>query len=59
MNEHAPKKIRGAAARNHREKELRDQQKERERQEAASKRKSRVDRRRAEGEIVHSVHQSQ
>jgi hypothetical protein len=43
------KKIRGAAARNHREKELREER-ERSRQEAANKRKGRAERRRVEGE---------
>lgn len=42
------KKIRGAAARNHREKELREER-ERTRQEAASKRKGRAERRRIDG----------
>lgn len=41
------KKIRGAAARNHREKEIREER-ERSRQEAATKRKGRAERRRAE-----------
>jgi hypothetical protein len=45
-----PKKIRGAAARNHREKELREQR-ERERIEAAIKREARSTRRRGDGEI--------
>jgi hypothetical protein len=49
--ESTPKKnIRGAAARNHQAKELREQR-ERERQEAANRRKSRVERRRADGEL--------
>ncbi|KAF4629802.1 hypothetical protein G7Y89_g8341 [Cudoniella acicularis] len=43
----AAKKIRGAAARNHKEKELREER-ERTRQEAASKRKGRAERRRVE-----------
>ena len=43
------KKIRGAAARNHREKELREER-ERSRQEAANKRKGRAERRRIEGQ---------
>jgi len=42
------KKIRGAAARNHREKELREER-ERSRLEAANKRKGRAERRRVEG----------
>jgi hypothetical protein len=42
------KRIRGAAAHNHREKELRDE-KERIRAEAASKRRNRADRRRIDG----------
>ena len=47
-----PKKsIRGAAARNHQAKELRDQ-KEKERQEAANRRKTRVERRRGEGKSM-------
>ncbi|EPE36949.1 FYVE/PHD zinc finger [Glarea lozoyensis ATCC 20868] len=46
-----PKKIRGAAARNHREKEMREE-KEKIRQEAASKRKGRAERRRLDGELV-------
>lgn len=43
------KKIRGAAARNHKEKELREER-ERSRQEAAKKRMGRAERRRVEGE---------
>jgi hypothetical protein len=43
------KKIRGAAARNHKEKELREER-ERLRQEAANKRKGRAERRRIDGE---------
>jgi hypothetical protein len=43
------KKIRGAAARNHREKEMREEL-ERSRQEAANKRKGRAERRRIDGE---------
>jgi hypothetical protein len=43
------KKIRGAAARNHKEKEEREQL-ERSRQEAANKRKGRAERRRIDGE---------
>ena len=51
------KKIRGAAARNQREKELREKQKEREaaatqRAEAARKREARSERRRGEGMIL-------
>ncbi|KAI9814330.1 MAG: hypothetical protein M1832_005910 [Thelocarpon impressellum] len=42
------KKIRGAAARNHREKELRDRYKERERADAAGRRKGRAERRRGD-----------
>ena len=42
------KRIRGAAARNHKEKELREE-KERQRVEAANKRKGRADRRRVDG----------
>ncbi|CAG8948851.1 hypothetical protein HYFRA_00001974 [Hymenoscyphus fraxineus] len=42
------KKIRGAAARNHREKEMREER-EKSRQEAANKRKGRAERRRIEG----------
>jgi hypothetical protein len=45
-----PKKIRGAAARNHREKEAREER-ERQRLEAATKRKGRAERRRVEGEL--------
>ncbi len=44
------KKIRGAAARNHRDKELREER-ERSRQEAAKKRMGRAERRRVEGEF--------
>ncbi len=43
------KKIRGAAARNHKEKEMREEL-ERSRQEAANKRKGRAERRRIDGE---------
>lgn len=43
------KKIRGAAARNHKEKELRDER-ERQRQEAAKKRMGRAERRRVDGD---------
>lgn len=47
--EHTPKRnIRGAAARNHAAKELREQ-KERERLKAADSRKSRIERRRGDG----------
>jgi len=46
------KKIRGAAARNHKEKELREEL-ERSRQEAANKRKGRAERRRIDGEPRH------
>ena len=50
--DHTPKKnIRGAAARNHQAKELRDQ-KERDRQEAAAKRRSRVERRHGDGKLA-------
>lgn len=49
------KKVRGAAARNHREKEIREER-ERSRQEAANKRKGRAERRRAEGTFVTSDH---
>ena len=45
----AGKKIRGAAARNHKEKEMREEL-ERSRQEAANKRKGRAERRRIDGE---------
>ena len=45
------KRIRGAAARNHREKELREE-KERIRAEAANKRKGRADRRRVDGMLT-------
>lgn len=46
-----PKKIRGAAARNHREKETRDREAEREkaRADAAGRRKGRAERRRGDG----------
>ncbi len=47
------KKIRGAAARNHKEKELREER-ERSRQEAAKKRMGRAERRRVEGEFCDS-----
>ena len=47
---HSGKKIRGAAARNHREKELREER-ERARLEAANKRKGRADRRRVDGTL--------
>lgn len=47
----AAKKIRGAAAKNHREKELREER-ERSRLEAATKRKGRAERRRIEGQHV-------
>ena len=51
------KKIRGAAARNHRNKELREreEQRERERADAAGRRKGRAERRRGDG-IAPSVH---
>ena len=45
------KKIRGAAAKNHREKELREER-ERSRLEAATKRKGRAERRRIEGQYT-------
>lgn len=49
------KKIRGAAARNHKEKELREER-EKARLEAATKRKGRAERRRVEGQLRgHSV----
>ena len=44
------KRIRGAAARNHREKEMREE-KERQRTEAANKRKGRAERRRVDGKL--------
>lgn len=47
------KKIRGAAARNHREKELREE-KERARQDAKMKREGRAERRRVYGECAHT-----
>lgn len=47
---HSGKKIRGAAARNHREKELREER-ERARLEAANKRKGRAERRRVDGTL--------
>lgn len=47
----AAKKIRGAAAKNHREKELREER-ERSRLEAANKRKGRAERRRIEGQYT-------
>ena len=53
--DHTPKKIRGAAARNHQQKELREQ-KERERIEAASRRKTRVERRRGDGMVYYIIY---
>ena len=49
-----PKKIRGAAARNHRNKELREQEEKREqdRAEAAGRRKARSERRKADGQYI-------
>ena len=48
-------KIRGAAARNHRNKELREQEekREQERAEAAAKRKARSERRRGDGQSLY------
>ena len=48
QSEHSPKKIRGAAARNHREKEQREQR-EKERADAAGRRKARSEKRRGDG----------
>lgn len=50
------KKVRGAAARNHRDKEVRDRQKEiaAQRAEAARKREARSERRRGEGKTAHN-----
>lgn len=48
------KKIRGAAARNHKEKELREE-KERAKHEAATKRKGRAERRRVDGEEAYQT----
>ena len=50
-NDLNPKRIRGAAARNHREKEMRDREKEREKEraDAAGRRKGRAERRRGDG----------
>lgn len=50
MRDGGAKRIRGAAARNHKEKELREE-KERQRAEAANKRKGRADRRRVDGTL--------
>ncbi|KAI9852727.1 MAG: hypothetical protein M1838_005922 [Thelocarpon superellum] len=47
-SQNGPRKIRGAAARNHREKELREREKERERADAAGRRKGRAERRRGD-----------
>lgn len=57
MRNGGTKRIRGAAARNHKEKELREE-KERQRIEAANKRKGRADRRRVDGmvDIISSEH---
>ena len=48
-----PKKLRGAAARNNREKELQDRERDREKEraDAAGRRKGRAERRRGDGEI--------
>jgi hypothetical protein len=52
-HETSPKRIRGAAAKNHREKELREQR-ERERLDAATRRKVRSERRRGDGKLESS-----